>query len=125
MKELTKAEEQVMQYIWELKSAFLKDIVDRFPEPKPAYTTIQTVIRILVKKKFIGYHTFGKANQYYPLVKKEFYSKWNFKTFLKEYFNNSISDFASFFTNDKDLDIKDLEEIQHIVHKKINQKKKE
>jgi BlaI family penicillinase repressor len=71
MKELTKAEEQIMQYLWRMKKAFLKDIVEQFPEPKPAYTTVSTVIRVLVKKGFIGYNTYGKVHEYFPKVTKQ------------------------------------------------------
>jgi len=75
MKELTKAEEQVMQYLWDIKKGFLKDIVDKYPEPKPAYTTISTVVRVLVNKGFIGFKTYGKSNEYYPLSSKKEYAK--------------------------------------------------
>ena len=87
MKELTKAEEQVMQYLWKLKKAFLKDIVDHFPEPKPAYTTISTVIRVLVKKNFISFNTYGKIHEYYPLLSKSEYFRSHFKRVIKNYFN--------------------------------------
>lgn len=71
MKELTKAEEQVMQYLWEIEKGFLADIVDQFPDPKPAYTTISTVVRVLVNKGFIGFKTYGKSNQYFPKISKK------------------------------------------------------
>ena len=83
MKNLTKAEEQVMQYLRKIKNGFLKDIVELFPEPKPAYTTISTVIRVLVKKGFIGYKTYNKTNEYYPLINKDEYLKSNFKKLMK------------------------------------------
>lgn len=124
MKELTKAEEQVMQYLWKLENGFLKDLVEQFPEPKPAYTTISTVIRVLVKKEFVGYRSFGKVHQYYPLVEKEDYTKSHLKSLLKGYFNNSVKDFVSFFTNDDDINIKDLEEIKKIVNQEISDRKK-
>jgi len=75
MKELTKAEEQVMHYVWKLKKGFLKDIIEQFPEPKPAYTTVSTVIRVLVKKGFIAYNTYGKIHEYYPKILKNEYTK--------------------------------------------------
>jgi len=124
MKELTKAEEQVMQYLWNLEKAFLKDIIEQFPDPKPAYTTVSTVIRVLVKKQIIGFETYGKVHQYFPLISKEAYTKSTFKSMLKGYFNNSVKDFASFFTNDRELNMADLEEIQKIVNQKIEQRKK-
>ncbi len=123
MKELTKAEEQVMQYLWELEKAFLKDIVDKFPEPKPAYTTVQTVVRVLTKKEFIGYETFGKTNQYYPLVSKKDYFRGHFKGVVNNFFNGSVSSFASFFTDDKDLSLSELEKMQQLIESKINKLK--
>ena len=120
MKRFTKAEEQVMQYLWKIKKGFLKDIVDQFPDPKPAYTTISTVIRVLVKKKFIGYTTYSKVHEYYPLVSKEDYFKRHFKGIVNNFFNGSVQKFASFFTSDGDLNLTELEEIKKIVEDKIN-----
>lgn len=124
MKELTKAEEQIMQYLWKLEKAFLKDIVDEFPEPKPAYTTISTVIRVLVKKGFITYNTYGKIHEYYPTISKGDYFHGHFKGVIKNFFNGSISKFASFFSSDQDLDLTELEEIKRIIEKEIDKKKK-
>jgi BlaI family transcriptional regulator, penicillinase repressor len=123
MKELTKAEEQVMQSLWKLKKGFLKDIVDQFPEPRPAYTTVSTVIRVLVKKQFIGYTSYGKINEYYPLISKSDYFGMQFKGNVKDYFNGSLTTFASFFASDKDLDLKELEEIRRIVEEQIQKRK--
>ena len=119
MKILTKAEEQIMQYLWKIKRGFLKDIVEQFPEPKPAYTTISTVIRVLVKKGFIGHKTYNKANEYYPLINKDEYSKVNFKRLMIGYFNNSPEKFASFFANENNLTLSELEEIKKIVEEQI------
>ncbi|PWJ40111.1 BlaI/MecI/CopY family transcriptional regulator [Sediminitomix flava] len=124
MKELTKAEEQIMQYVWKLEKAYLKDIVAQFPEPKPAYTTISTVIRVLTKKGFLGFNTYGKVNEYYPLVSKKEYFGSHFKGIVKSFFNGSLSGFASFFTESEDLSISELEEIKRMVEDKIDQKKK-
>jgi predicted transcriptional regulator len=124
MKGLTKAEEQIMQYLWKLKKCFLKDIVDIFPEPKPAYTTVSTVIRVLVKKKYIGFKTYGKIHEYFPLVKKSDYFSSHLKTNIREYFNGSVSNFTSFFASDKDIDISDLEEIKRIIDEQIKIRKK-
>jgi BlaI family transcriptional regulator, penicillinase repressor len=123
MKELTKAEEQVMQYIWKLEKAFLKDIVEQFPEPKPAYTTISTVIRVLVKKKFVGYNTYSKVYEYYPLVLKSDYFKIHFQGIVKSFFNGSVTNFASFFTQSEDMSISDLENLRNMVEQKLNSKK--
>jgi len=119
MKELTKAEEQVMQYVWKLEKAFLKDIVEEFPEPRPAYTTISTVIRVLVSKKFIGYNTYGKVNEYFPLVTKEVYYKTHVQGVVKNFFSGSASNFASFFTNDANLSLTELEQIRKMIEQKI------
>lgn len=125
MKELTKAEEQVMQHIWKLEKAFLKDIVEEFPEPKPAYTTISTVIRVLVKKKFLDYKTYGKIHEYYPSVSKEAYFRVHIKGVVKNFFSGSASKFASFFTNDDDINLTELEQMKQMIEKKINDLKQE
>lgn len=121
-KELTKAEEQVMQILWKINKGFLKDIVDRFPIPKPAYTTVSTVIRVLVKKKFIGYNTYGKINEYYPLISKNDYFQNHVKNIITNYFEGSTSEFASFFANEQ-LNLSELEEIKQMIEEKINQLK--
>jgi predicted transcriptional regulator len=118
-KELTKAEEQVMQYLWNVNKGFLKDIVDQFPSPKPAYTTVSTVIRVLVKKGFIGYNTYGKIHEYYPLVSKSDYFQNHVKNVITNYFNGSVPAFASFFANEQ-LKLSELEEIQKLIEEKIS-----
>ena len=124
MRELTKAEEQIMKYLWRLEKAFLKDIVEMFPEPKPAYTTVQTVIRVLTKKNFIGFETFGKTNQYYPLISKETYFRNHFSGVVNNFFNGSVSNFTSFFTDDENLSISELNEIKDLIETKIKDLKK-
>lgn len=117
-KELTKAEEQVMQYLWALKKGFLKDIVEAFPEPRPAYTTVSTVIRVLVKKGFIGFKTYGRVNEYYPLVSKPKYFQNRIKPIISNYIAGSPESFASFFNNSK-LSLTELEEIRRMVDDRI------
>jgi len=117
-KELTKAEEQVMQFLWKINKGFLKDIVDRFPVPRPAYTTVSTVIRVLVKKGFIGYNTYGKINEYYPLVSKNDYFQNHVKSIITNYFHGSAPAFASFFANEQ-LKLSELEEIKEMIEEKI------
>jgi len=119
-KELTKAEEQIMQYLWNLGKGFLKDIVDLFPEPKPAYTTVSTVIRVLVKKGFIGYNTYGKIHEYYPLVLKNDYFQNHVQSIIANYFHGSAPEFASFFASEQ-LNLSELEEIKHMIETKIKQ----
>jgi BlaI family transcriptional regulator, penicillinase repressor len=117
-KELTKAEEQVMQILWGLSKGFLKDIVESFPKPRPAYTTVSTVIRVLVKKNFIGFKTYGKINEYYPLISKTDYFKSKLKPIITNYFNGSKRDLASFFANTH-LNLSELEEVKSLIEEKI------
>lgn len=121
-KDLRKAEEQVMQFLWKIGKGFLKDIVDQFSIPKPAYTTVSTVIRVLVKKGFIGYKTYGKINEYYPLVSKSDYFQNHVKSIITNYFHGSAPDFASFFANDQ-LNLSELEEIKKLIEEKIKKMK--
>lgn len=125
MNELTKAEEQVMKYLWKLEKAFLKDIVEEFAEPKPAYTTISTVVRVLVKKGFIKYETFGKVRQYEPAISKETYFKDHFNEVVTNFFSGSKIKFTNFFTEDEDLNVKQLEEMKSLLEDKIDKLKKD
>lgn len=109
MKELTNAEEQIMQAIWKLEKGFLKDIVENLPEPKPAYTTVATVIRILERKKFVAHRTYGKTHEYYPLVARKDYSRFYFGKFLQNYFGGSFAGLVSFFGKEHNLSLQDME----------------
>jgi len=119
MKELTKAELQVMHHIWELKRSFLKDIVEAFPEPRPAYTTISTVIRVLVRKGFVAYETHGKIHEYFARISRQQYFKTHVKSLINNHFDGSVLSFASFFTGDDALDLGELEEIRKLIDRKI------
>ena len=121
-KSLTKAEEQVMQYVWEIQRACLKDVVEKFPEPRPAYTTISTVIRVLVKKGFIGFKTFGKTNEYYPLISKNEYFQQQVTPLLSNYLKGSPSAVVSYFSNAK-LNLSELEEIKQLIDSRIKKLK--
>ncbi|WKK80952.1 BlaI/MecI/CopY family transcriptional regulator [Marivirga arenosa] len=123
MKELTKAEEQLMQHLWKLQKAYLKDIVEHYEEPKPAYTTISTVVNVLVKKKFVGFDLHGKSKHYYPLISKEEYSNQSVKSLIGNFFNNSYKQFASFFTSRKELSLDELKEIRSMIDQEIEKKK--
>lgn len=123
MKELTKAEEQVMQYAWKLEKAFLKDIVEEFPEPRPAYTTISTVVRVLVKKNFLTYTTFGKIRQYAPTISKEHYFKNHIKDVIGSFFSGSVSKFALSFTEGEDMNLTELEKMKQLIEEKIERLK--
>ncbi len=119
MNELTKAEEQVMQYVWKLDKAFLKDIVEQFPEPKPAYTTISTVVRVLVKKNFLNFETYGKIRQYSASISKERYFAQHMKQVIGSFFNGSNSKFASFFAKSDTLNLTELEQMKAMLEEKI------
>jgi len=115
MTELTRAEEQVMQILWDLEQAFVNDLLEHFPEPKPAYNTVSTIIRILEKKGVVAHESFGKSHRYYPLVKREDYRKDQFDSLLVNYFNNSMKQVLSHFTSNSKLDIKEADEIIRLM----------
>lgn len=120
--DLTKAEEQVMQILWKLGKGFLKDIVEGFPQPRPATTTVATVIQVLVRKKFIKFKTYGKINEYYPLISKTDYFKKKLKPIITNYFDGSKRDLVSFFTNTH-LNLSELEEVKSLIEEKIKKLK--
>ena len=107
--QLTRSEEQVMQILWELGEGLVKDILDKFDEPKPARNTVSTVVRILEKKGFVSHKDYGKVFVYYPLIQKKEYSGKQLFGLMNNYFNNSFPAMASFFAKENDLSIKDLE----------------
>ena len=124
IRELTKAEEQIMQILWEKQPALIHDLLKEFTEPRPAYNTVSTIIRILEQKGFVGHKAYGHTHEYFPLVSKEDYSSAHFGNFLNNYFGNSFKSLASFFASDKKLTIRELEEIQHMISKEIEKQKK-
>ena len=109
MKPLTKAEEQIMQELWLIEKAFLREIIEALPLPKPHNNTVATIVKILVEKEFIGVNVFGRTHQYYPQVSKEDYSKATMQNFVKGYFEGSFSDAVSFMVKEKNLGIEELE----------------
>lgn len=124
MKKLTKAEEQIMQVLWELGKGFVNDIVSRLPDPKPAYNTVSTIVRILEQKGFISHVVYGRTHEYFPLVNKEEYSREYLENFTQNYFSNSYKALASFFANTENLSIRELEEIKVLVDEQITKHKK-
>lgn len=119
MKKLTHAEEEVMHILWELKKGFVKDILEKLPDPKPAYNTVSTVVRILEKKGFAGYKAFGKTHEYYPLISKEEYTRQYMNTIVKNYFSNSYRQLVSFFAGTKTLTLNELEDIRKLMDEEI------
>ncbi len=115
MKELTKAEEQVMQILWQIRKGFVKDILAKMDEPKPAYNTVSTIVRILEKKGFVGYTAYGKTHEYYPLIDKKSYSSFFLKNFLGSYFGGSFPKLVSFFAQENDMDLREFEQLMKYV----------
>ena len=123
MKELTKAEEQIMQILWKIEKGFVNDILEEFPLPKPAYNTVSTIVRILEKKAFVGHKAYGKTHEYFPLISKDEYTKTYLKGFLNNYFSNSYQQLVSFFSNDNNLSVQELEEIRTMMDQQIEKQK--
>ena len=125
MKQLTKAEEQVMQILWEIKKGFVNDLLNKFPSPKPAYNTVSTIIRILVKKGFVDYKAYGKTHEYLPIIEKNQYRSFYLKSMITGYFGGSFERLVSFFAKDNELDIHEMEELLKNVQNDINEQNDE
>jgi predicted transcriptional regulator len=121
---LTRAEEQIMQVLWDLEEAFVKDILEQLDDPKPAYNTVSTIVRILEKKGFVSHHAYGKSHKYYPLVSREEYTRTTMKNFVKDYFSDSFEKMVSFFARERDIDLKEMEDIMRIMQQEIEKQKK-
>jgi predicted transcriptional regulator len=120
---LTAAEEQLMELIWDREEVFMKDIIDSFPEPKPATTTIATLLKRMQIKGFVGYKLMGNSRRYYPLVKKSDYFSNHVKGLIKDFFGSSAMQFASFFTRETNLSKDELEDLRKIIDEQIKNKK--
>lgn len=125
MKDLTKAEEQIMQVLWKIKKGFVNDVLEHFPNPKPAYNTVSTIIRILERKKYIGHTAYGKSHEYYPLVSKNEYTNSYFNGMMTNYFSDSYQSLVSFLAKDKNLSIQDMEDIKKLMEDEIDKQKLE
>ena len=119
---LTKAEEQIMQLLWEKEHAFVSELLDMMPEPKPATTTVSTVVRILEKKGFVGHRSFGKTHQYFPIVSQSQYLSNSLNRLSHDYFQNSYANIVNFFAEEGKLKQKDIEEISELIET-LKQKK--
>ncbi|RYY07506.1 MAG: BlaI/MecI/CopY family transcriptional regulator [Sphingobacteriaceae bacterium] len=117
IKELTRAEEQIMQVLWQLQKAFVKEVIDELPAPKPAYNTVSTFIRILETKGFISHNAFGKSHQYFPIISKEEYQSFSADKLLTGYFDNSVERMFSFFVEKEKIDLKEADEILKLIEK--------
>ena len=116
-KQLTKAEEQIMQVLWKLKIASVKEVIEQLPEPKPAYNTVSTIIRILETKEFVGHKPKGRGYVYYPLIEKSEYSNESLHKLMNGYFGGSFKSMVSFFMKENKMDIQELESILKEVNK--------
>jgi len=124
MQQLTNAEEQLMEHLWKLEKAFMKDLLEAFPAPKPKTTTVATLLKRMIDKDFVAYIEYGNSREYYPLVKKTAYFSKHVNGLIKNFFNDSATQFASFFTNETNLSERELEELKRIVDSAIQKKKK-
>ncbi|PZR24836.1 MAG: penicillinase repressor [Citrobacter freundii] len=124
MIKLAKAEEQLMELIWQQGKVFLKDLIEAHPDPKPAATTVATLLKRMQDKGFVGYDVFGNSRQYFPIIKKEDYFSRHIREMVKDYFGDSALQFASFFTTNTDLTADELEDLKRIINQEIKKKKK-
>ena len=123
METLTRKEEEIMQILWEIKEGFVKDIINEMKDPKPPYNTISSVVRILEKRGFLGFRSFGKSHMYFPIIEKKSYRKHAFKTIMKGYFEGSYKNVISYLIDDESLSAKEVEEIDQL--QKILKSKKD
>src|SRR4030042_3234729 len=122
MQELTKAEERIMQILWEMERGFVKDILEHYPDPKPPYNTVSTIIRVLDQKGIVGHKSYGNSYQYYPLISKEEYTKKFLNKFMKNYFGNSFRKLVHFFSDQQDLDVEEVDKVIRMLEEIKKQK---
>lgn len=120
--ELSNAEEQLMQLLWKRETAFMKELVEAYPEPKPAITTVATLLKRMQDKGFVGYTQKGRSREYFPKVSKKAYFSRQMNGMIKSFFNDSASQFASFFTKETDLSDEELKEIRKLIDERIKKK---
>jgi predicted transcriptional regulator len=116
---LTNAEEQIMKLLWKLEKAFIRDLLNEFPDPKPATTTVITLLKRMIDKGFVSYRQCGNSREYFPVVKKSDYFSDHINGLIKDFFNNSTAQFASFFTDETNMSPEELKELRDMVDKKI------
>jgi len=124
MKQLTKAEEQIMQILWNLNEGIIKQVIEKFEKQKPAYTTVATVLKVLEKKKFVTHRTIGNTHLFSPVISKKEYTKFQFASLLKNYFNGSFPKMATFFAKSNNLSIQELEEMINTTKKELDKDNK-
>ncbi len=121
---LSNAEEQLMQLLWKKEKAFMKDLIDAYPDPKPATTTIATLLKRMQDKNFVDYVQYGRSREYFPLVKKKVYFSKQVNGMIKNFFNDSAAQFASFFTKETDLSQEELEDLKKLIDQRLKEERK-
>jgi predicted transcriptional regulator len=121
--QLSKGEEQIMEFLWQLEQAYMKDLIEAFPDPKPAATTVATLLKRMQDKGAVAYHTHGNSRAYYPLVSKNDYFSKQVKGMINNFFGGSTTQFASFFTSATEMSKEELEDLRHMVDQEIKKKK--
>lgn len=125
MTSLTKAEERIMKILWKIEKGFINDILEQFPEPKPPYNSVSTIVRVLVKKEIVSFKKYGNTYEYYPLISKEEYRKSQMGKLIKDYYNNSLKQVVNFFSENKDLKIEEVDEVMKMLDELKNKKSNE
>ncbi|QXV67362.1 BlaI/MecI/CopY family transcriptional regulator [Mucilaginibacter sp. 21P] len=123
LKELTKAEEQIMQILWQLQEGIVKDILEQMPDPKPAYNTVSTVVRVLEGKGFIDHKAYGNSHVYFPVISEADYKKFSVDKLMTNYFDNSYKSLVSFIADENKLGVKELDELSALIEKLKSEKK--
>jgi BlaI family penicillinase repressor len=123
MTSLTKAEERIMKILWKIEKGFINDILKHFPDPKPPYNSVSTIVRVLVKKEIVSFKKYGNTYEYFPLVSKEDYRKSQMGSLIKDYYNNSLKQVVNFFSENKNLDIDEVNEVMKMLDEIKNKKK--
>jgi BlaI family transcriptional regulator, penicillinase repressor len=121
---LTKAEERIMKILWEIGEGFIKDIIERFPDPKPPYNSVSTIVRVLVQKDIVGFAAYGNTHKYHPLITRDEYSRGQLSRLLTDYYNDSLREVVNFFSENKTLNEKELDEVMKML-KQLKSKKNE
>jgi BlaI family transcriptional regulator, penicillinase repressor len=124
MKEITKAQEEILLVLWEIKEGVVTDVIAKLPDPKPAYNTVSTVIKVLEKKGYVSHKVYGKTYVYFPIIQKEEYARHTLKNSYTQLFNGSLNQVVSFFVKDDKVGLKELEDLKNYIENEIKKQKK-
>lgn len=123
MQEITRAQEDILKALWEINEGAVSDVLEKLPNPKPAYNTVATVIKVLEKKGYVSHKTFGKTNVYFPIISRKDYGQYVIKDAFSGLFNGSLNQMVSYFVKNKKVGINELEELKQMIEKEINSQK--